>query len=116
MLSTLETLPDEILMIIFTYSGDVITTLRAFLGLNLRFNRILLDKRVHLLTDFLQTNIRDDYYESNVIQQVSQRLLIINRPMDKEHLCQLLQPLLSLYTQHKYLQSQLEFELSLIHI
>ncbi|CAF1510943.1 unnamed protein product [Adineta ricciae] len=110
MLSTLEILPDEILIMIFTYSGDVITILRAFLGLNRRFNRILLDKRLHLLSDFVQINIRDDYYKFDVIQQVSQRLLIINGPMDKKHLCQLLQPLLSLYTQHKYLQSQLEFE------
>lgn len=110
MLSTLEILPDEILMMIFTYSGDVITTLRAFLGLNQRFNRILLDEHLHLLTDFLQINIRDDYYKSEVVQQVSQRLLIINKPMEKEHLCQLLQPLLSLYVQYRYRQSQLEFE------
>jgi hypothetical protein len=62
MSSTLENLSDEILMIIFKYSGNVITIIRTFIGLNQRINHILIDKRLHLLTDFLFTKIHDEYY------------------------------------------------------
>jgi hypothetical protein len=44
-MSRLETLPDEILMIIFRYSGDVYSLFRSFFGLNQRLNQILIDKR-----------------------------------------------------------------------
>ncbi|CAF0897608.1 unnamed protein product [Adineta ricciae] len=112
MLSTLETLPDEILMMIFSCSDDVITTLRAFLGLNQRFNRILLDKHLHLLSDYLHTNIHDDYYKSEVFHQVSQQLLSVNKSIDTNHLCQVLQPLINYHIQQKYLQSGRELQSS----
>jgi hypothetical protein len=58
MSSTLENFNDEILMIISKYFSNVITIIRAFIGLN----HTLIDKRLHLLTDFLFTKIHDEYY------------------------------------------------------
>ncbi|CAF4679436.1 unnamed protein product [Rotaria sp. Silwood1] len=44
MLSTFDTLPDEIIMIILKYCGDTFTILKIFLDLNQRLNMILIDK------------------------------------------------------------------------
>ena len=104
MTSTLEKLPDEILMIIFQYSGDVFNILRTFLGLNQRLNNILLDKRLHLLTDFLLINVRNDYYNSEIFQQITQQLLRIDTIVDEEKLSQLFQPLLSSHIKQKYIE------------
>ena len=51
--SNFEALPDEILLIILQYSGNAYTVFRTFSGLNQRLNNILVDRRLHLLTDFL---------------------------------------------------------------
>ncbi|CAF0935483.1 unnamed protein product [Adineta ricciae] len=40
-----ERLPDEIIMSVMEFSGDVFDILRIYLGLNERFNHILLDQR-----------------------------------------------------------------------
>ncbi|UJR13342.1 hypothetical protein I4U23_000360 [Adineta vaga] len=112
MLSRLELLPDEILMIIFKYSGDIINIFRTFLGLNQHFNQILLDKRLHLLTDILHINIRHDYYSSDVFQQVSQQLLSVNTSIDEKNLCQILRPLFAFHIQQKYIQFGDEFKVS----
>ena len=65
---TFECLLDEIIMIVMKFSGDVFDILRIYLGLNERFNHILLDQRLHLLTDFLNINLHhenvDHYYDS----------------------------------------------------
>ncbi|UJR13341.1 hypothetical protein I4U23_000359 [Adineta vaga] len=102
-------------MIIFKYCGDVINIFRTFLGLNQRFNQILLDKRLHLLTDILHINIRHDYYSSDVFQQVSQQLLSINKSIDNEQLSQVLKPLISYHIQQKYIEFGDELELSRIN-
>jgi hypothetical protein len=114
MLFTFENLPDEILMIIFQYSGNVLNVLRTFLGLNQRLNNILLDKRLHLLTDFLFINVRNDYYNSEIFHQVSQQLLRINTIVDEEKLCQILQPLLSFHIKQKYIEIGQKLQSSLV--
>jgi hypothetical protein len=107
---TFESLPDEILMIIFQYSGDVCNILRTFLGLNQRLNGILLDKRLHLLTDFLFIHPRNDYYNSKIFQQVSQQLSSTNTTINEEDLNQLLQPLISFHIRQRYTQLGQEFQ------
>ncbi|CAF4146166.1 unnamed protein product [Rotaria sordida] len=113
MLSTFETLPDEILMVILKYCGDAYTILKIFLGFNQRLNMILIDKRLHLLTDFLHINVRDDYYNSEVFQQLSKQLLSINTTVDEEKLSSILQTLLSFHIKQKYIQLGHEFQLYL---
>ncbi|CAF4331602.1 unnamed protein product, partial [Adineta steineri] len=111
MLCTFETLPDEILMIILPYCGHVVNIFQAFLGLNKRLNHILIDRRLHLLTDFLHVNARDDYYNSHIFQQISRQLLSINISLDEQKLNQLLQPLISFHIQLKYIELGREFQL-----
>ncbi|CAF0987703.1 unnamed protein product [Adineta steineri] len=111
MLCTFETLPDEILMIILPYCGHVVNIFHTFLGLNQRLNQILIDRRLHLLTDFLHVNARDDYYNSRIFQQVSRQLLSINISLDEEKLNQLLQPLIIFHIQLKYIELGCEFQL-----
>jgi hypothetical protein len=101
---TFESLPDEILMIIFQYSGNIFNILRTYLGLNQHLNNILLDKRLHLLTDFLFIHPRNDYYNSEIFQQVSQQLSSINTTINEENLGQLLQPLISFHIRQRYIQ------------
>ena len=78
-LFTFETLPDEILMMIFRYSGTVYNIFRTFSGLNQRLNRILIDIRLHLLTDFLFISPDDPkfnlYYNSVFFNDISRQLL-----------------------------------------
>ena len=83
MKSTLETLPNEILMLIVSYAGDIPGRLRTFLGLNQRLNSIVTDQSLHLLADFLQTKASDDYCQSNVFQRVSQAFLSLKTAVDK---------------------------------
>jgi hypothetical protein len=104
MSSTFEQLSDEILMIIFQYSGNVYIILKTFLSLNQRLNNILMNQRLHLFTDFLHINVRNDYYNSETFQQVFQRLSSINTTIDEKNLSGLLQPLVSFRIQQKYIQ------------
>jgi hypothetical protein len=113
MSSTFEQLPDEILMIIFQYFGNVYTIFQTFLGLNQRLNNILIDKRLHLFTDFLCINVRDDYYNSEIFQQASQQLLSINTTIDKQSLSQFLQPLITFHIQQTYIRFGDELKSSL---
>ena len=111
MSSTFETLPDEILMIIFGYSDDVCGKFRAFIGLNQRLNNILIDKRLHLLADYLHINKYhvnlDNYYHSDVFQEVSRQLCSINSPANENQLYQCFQSLISFHIGEK-LQQNLE--------
>ena len=104
-----ESLPNEILMIIFQYFGDVCDVFRTFLGLNQRFNDLLLDKRCHLLTDFLCIHPRCDYHQSEVFQQVFQQLSTRKTAIDQNELDQLLQPLVSFHIQQRYKEFGEEF-------
>lgn len=78
-LSTLEVLPDEILSLIIQHSGDVPNIIRSFLGLNQRFNNIVLDRELRLLTDDLSLKPRDEYYNSNEFQQAINQLSAVNK-------------------------------------
>ncbi|CAF3942968.1 unnamed protein product [Rotaria sp. Silwood1] len=117
MSSTFETLPDEILMIIFRYSGDVHTILRAFLGLNQHLNRILIDKRLHLLTDILSINSRyaffDSYYNSAVFHKVSHELSVVNGTVNEQQLHQCFQSLMAFHIHQLYKQSGDELQSNL---
>ncbi|CAF1184717.1 unnamed protein product [Rotaria sordida] len=107
--STFETLPDEILMIIIRYSGDIYTIFRTFSGLNQRINNILVDKRMHLLTDFLCMDITDVnidyYYKSEVFHDISQQLLSLTITENDQQLRQYLQSLVVFHIKYKYKQS-----------
>ncbi|CAF1061827.1 unnamed protein product [Didymodactylos carnosus] len=117
MSTTFETLPNEILMIIFRYAGDVHTILRTFLGLNQRLNRILIDKRLHLLTDILSINSRhvsfDNYYNSAVFHKVSHELSVVNGTVNEQQLHQCFQSLMSFHVQQLYKQSGDELQSNL---
>ena len=97
-------------MVIFRYSGNIYTILRTFLGLNQRLNQILIDKRLNLFTDLLHINIRNDYYNSDIFQQVSQQLLSINTTINEQQLSQLLQSLITFHIKQKYIQLGYEFQ------
>ncbi|CAF4222191.1 unnamed protein product, partial [Adineta steineri] len=106
-----EDLPDEILIIIFQYSGDPYTILRTYLGLNQRINRILIDKHLHLLTNFLYTKYNSDYYDSEIFQNASQQLLMINSNIDKTKLDEIFRPLIPFHIRQIYIQQGQEFQL-----
>jgi hypothetical protein len=118
--STFETLPNEILMIIIRNSGDIFTIFQAFFGLNQRINNILVDKRTHLLTDFLFLNSSDvsidDYYNSNSFHDVSEQLLSLKPTENAQQLRQCLESLVAFHIQRKYQQSTDELELGLAHV
>ncbi|CAF0796478.1 unnamed protein product [Didymodactylos carnosus] len=86
--SAFETLSDEILMIIMRYSGNVTSVFRTFSGLNQRFNQILVDRHLHLLTDFLHINIRQSnfnyYYTTPLFHALSQQLCSLQDNDDRE--------------------------------
>ncbi|CAF4324433.1 unnamed protein product [Rotaria sp. Silwood2] len=107
--STFETLPDEILMIIIRYSGSIYRMFRTFSGLNQRINNILIDRRLHLLTDFLLMDIDDVsidyYYKSKVFHDISQQLLSLKTTENDEQLRQYLQSFVTFHITYKYKQS-----------
>ncbi|CAF1102857.1 unnamed protein product [Rotaria sp. Silwood1] len=109
LLSTFETLPDEILMIIIRYCGNIYRIFRTFSGLNQRINNILIDKRLHLLTDFLFMDIDDVnidyYYQSKEFYDVSQQLLSLKITENDEQLRQCFQSLVTFHITYKYQQS-----------
>ncbi|CAF3065235.1 unnamed protein product, partial [Rotaria sp. Silwood2] len=95
--STFEMLSDEILMIILEYAGNVYNIFRTFSGLNQRLNKILLDRRLHLFTNFLyihhdDTNI-DYYYNSTLFHDISKQLSSMTITKSDEALRQCFQSL-----------------------
>jgi hypothetical protein len=119
-MSRLETLPDEILMIIFRYSGDVYSLFRSFFGLNQRLNQILIDKRLHLFTDFLQIHIRDInfdyYYNSTVFKTVSRQLLSMNTTVNEQQLRQCFQSLITFHIREQYIQMADQVEIKILNL
>ena len=117
MSSTFETLSDEILMIIFPYSGDAYTIFRTFLGLNQRLNSILIDKRLHLFADFLYIKTNDtiltDYYKSDVFQNVSSRLSCMHAPINAQELHQCFESLVRFNIKERFRQLGEEVQSSL---
>ncbi|CAF3882917.1 unnamed protein product [Adineta steineri] len=111
MLSSFEILPNEILMIIMKYSGNVFTIFRTYFGLNQRLNNILLNKRLHLLTDFLHINVchtnLDNYHNCHIFQEVSMKNSITEEQL---HLC--FQSLVAFYINEQYIQLGKDFELN----
>ncbi|CAF2785736.1 unnamed protein product [Rotaria sp. Silwood2] len=108
MSSTFETLPDEVLMLIFNYSGDSSMIFQTFLGLNQRLNNILVDKRLHLLANFLHIGARaanfDDNYNSVEFQDVSRRLSFVNTTVNEQELDQYFYSLIVFYIRQQYTQ------------
>ncbi|CAF1084872.1 unnamed protein product [Didymodactylos carnosus] len=108
--TTFETLPDEILMIILRYSGNVYTIFRTFSGLNQRLNNILVDRHLHLFTDFLYMNIGDtsvdEYYNSVVFHDVSQQLSSLKTTKNDQQLRQCLQSLVTFHVKQMFNRSK----------
>jgi hypothetical protein len=106
MSSTFETLSDEIIMIIFQYSGDVYTIFRTFLGLNQRLNNILIDKRLHLFADLLYINASNailiDYYKSNVFENVCYKLSSMHSPINEQELHQCFESLVYFHIKERF--------------
>ena len=106
--TTLETLPDEILMVIVRHSGGIYDAFQAFSGLNQRFSYILIDRRLRLLTDFLGLDAADtaieSYYQSTLFQSVSQRLVFLNSTDKQQELSQCLQSVVTFHIQNTYEQ------------
>ena len=116
-MSTFESLPDEILMLIFRFSGSstIYSIFHSFSGLNQRFNNILVDRRLHLLADFLCIDVRasnfSDYYQSPQFTALSRRLGSLQSNSDKEtelRLC--LETLVSFHIQRKYHAAEQQFQ------
>ncbi|CAF1080283.1 unnamed protein product [Rotaria sordida] len=117
--STFETLPDEILMVIIQYCGNIYSIFRAFSGLNQRINNILIDRRLHLLTDFLFFEIDnltiEYYYNSKLFHDISQQLLSLKTIENDEQFRQCLQSLVIFHITYKYKQSIEMLELNIKH-
>ena len=109
---TFESLPNEIFIIIFQYFGDVCQVFRAFLGLNQRLNDVLLDKRSHLLTDFLCIHPRNDYYQSDIFRQIVQQLSTVKTAIDRDEVDRIFQPLIRFHIQQRYNELGEEFRLA----
>ena len=109
---TFESLPNEIFIIIFQYFDDVCQVFRAFLGLNQRLNDVLLDKRSHLLTDFLCIHPRNDYYQSDIFRQIVQQLSTVKTAIDRDEVDRIFQPLIRFHIQQRYNELGEEFRLA----
>jgi hypothetical protein len=118
MSSTFETLSDEVLLIIFRCSANVFGIFRAFLGLNQRLNHILLDRRSHLLADFLYINTHDitftDYYKSDVFENVSYQLSCMHSPINDQQLRQCLQSLVTFHIHEEFIRLQNQVQSKLV--
>ncbi|CAF1286610.1 unnamed protein product [Rotaria sordida] len=119
MSTTFEALPDEILMIILQYSGNVYNIFRTFSGLNKRLNNILVDRRLHLLTDFLYMHYNDKYvnyyYNSAVFHNVSQQLLSIIISENDKVLRQCFQSLVIFHIKEKTNRLKDKFKCNIEH-
>lgn len=117
--SRLETLPDEILMIIIRYSGDIFTIFQAFFGLNQRINTILIDRRTRLLTDFLSVDSEDVnleyYYQTELFHETAEKLLSLKPTENAQQLRQYLEPLVAFHLKYRFHQATDEVELGLAH-
>jgi hypothetical protein len=118
MSSTFETLSEEVLLIIFRCSANVFGIFRAFLGLNQRLNHILLDRRSHLLADFLYINTHDitftDYYKSDVFENVSYQLSCMHSPINDQQLRQCLQSLVTFHIHEEFIRLQNQVQSKLV--
>lgn len=113
--STLETLPDEIIMIILQYSGNAAMLCRTFFGLNQRFNNILVDRRMRLFIDFLYLNYNGNqninyYYNSAFFNDASQQFLSLKTAANEKQLHACLQFLVSTYIKEKLKLSDYQFQ------
>ncbi|CAF1499585.1 unnamed protein product [Adineta steineri] len=120
MQSTLEELPDEILMIIFGYSDNIYSLFQTFLGLNQRINNILLDKRLHLFINFLSINIDHEtmcfYYNSSEFQHITRILKSLNGTVNNNEIIEsCLESLVRFHIQNRYIQLKNEFQLNQKH-
>ncbi|CAF4196591.1 unnamed protein product, partial [Adineta steineri] len=111
--STFEILPDEILMIIFRYSDNVTSVFHMFCSLNQRLNQILVDRRLHLFTDFLRINIRqltlNYYYDTPLIHTLSQELYSLQGNNHIHQIDQCFQRLVSFHIEEKSRQLEDQF-------
>ncbi|CAF2703371.1 unnamed protein product [Rotaria sp. Silwood2] len=115
--STLEMLSDEILMIILQYSGNVYNIFRTFSGLNKRLNNILIDRRLHLFTDFLcmhheDTNL-DYYYNSALFHDISRQLLSLTKIKNDQVLRQCFKSLVFFHIKEQANRLKCEFQLNM---
>lgn len=112
--STFETLPDEVVMIILRYSGSIYAIFRTFSGLNQRLNNILVDRRLHLFTDFLSMHVSDSnvdyYYNSILFHDMSQRLSSLTTTGNDKQVLQCLQSLVVFHLNERFKQMEHEFQ------
>ncbi|CAF0735669.1 unnamed protein product [Rotaria sp. Silwood1] len=106
-------------MIIFQYCGGVYNIFRTFSGLNKRLNSILVDRRLHLFTDFLcmhhsNTNL-DYYYNSALFHDVSQQLLSLTKTENDKKLRQCFQSLVFFHIKVHANQLKHEFQSNMKH-
>ena len=112
--STLESLPDEILLIIFQYFDDIYSLFRIFFGFNQRLNSILVDKRSHLFTNFLHIHKSQKtfhlYYNSIVFKTVSEQIFLLKK--NTNDLDQYFQLLISFHIHEQYNQMKFQVEVN----
>ncbi|CAF3982242.1 unnamed protein product [Adineta steineri] len=84
-----------------------------FCGLNQRLNRILVDRRLHFLTDFLRINIRqlslNYYYDTPLIHTLSQQLYSLQGNNHIHQIDQCFQRLVSFHIEEKSRQLEDQF-------
>ncbi|CAF1590667.1 unnamed protein product, partial [Didymodactylos carnosus] len=93
----------------------IYTIFRTFSGLNQRLNNILVDRRLHLFTDFLSMNVSDAnvdyYYNSMLFRDVSQQLSSLTTTTENDkQLHQCLQSLVVFHINERYKQMEHEFQ------
>ena len=109
-ISTFEILPNEILMIIVNYSGDVYSVYRSFFGLNQRLNNILTDKYLHLFNDLIID--QSDIYSNRI--DVQRRLLPLEETTENaKPFYQFLRSRISFLIREKYEALAYEFQSNL---
>lgn len=109
--SNLEILPNEVVASIFEYCGDVTSIMQSFLGLNERFNHLVLDQHLHLLTNYLSLKPLKKYYDSTEFQQVICQLLTVNTSLNEEKLIEILRPLIGYGLRQRYFEVTERFQL-----
>ncbi|CAF0759762.1 unnamed protein product [Adineta ricciae] len=117
--STLETLPDEILLIIFQYFNDIYFLFHTFLGLNQRFNHILLDKQIYLLAKLINIKKHDRnfsrYSNSELFKTITHQLSSANKLTKKSRLQQCFRALVQYHLQEQYVQMKSHVEQNISH-
>lgn len=114
-LTKLEDLSDELLMMVIRHCGEVYSTFRIFFPLNRRFQRILLDPRSHLLTDYFFIRDREErlnfYSKLSLVDSLREKFRRISDENQDAIFEEFFQQLISIYCEEKARQIQEQYRI-----